>query len=212
MSRTAPNPYSVHPSVAHVQAILRNLETHSGKDLNGWIEVLQAKGPEDEKSRRTWLKEQGLGGSQAWFVAERSMGSSAHAFDDTPEGYLELAPRYVDLQYSAKKTSLRTLYDALLDLALALGKDVKACPCETIVPFYRTRVFAQLKPTTLTRIDLGLALGDPRSIQDPTGRLIDTGGFQKRDRLTHRIEVKTSTDIDSVLERWLRLAYERDAG
>lgn len=144
------------------------------------------------RSRVTWLKAQRLGGTQAGLVAQRSMGGTTHAFDDTPEGYLKLAPQYVDRQYAGKKAALRPLYDALLELALTLGRDVKACPCETIVPLFRNHVFAQIKPATLTRIDLGLALGDPRSLKDPAGCLLDTGGFNKKDRLTHRIEVKFS--------------------
>lgn len=211
MARQTVHPYSVHPSVAYVQSILRNLEANTGKDLDAWLKVLKAKGPKDTKARVAWLKEQGLGGTQAGFVAERSMGDSGHAFDDTPEGYLALAPTYVERQYAAKKAHLRPLYDTLLELALALGKDVKACPCETIVPLYRNHVFAQLRPTTLTRVDLGLALGDPAAVKEPSGRLIDTGGFQKKDRLTHRIEVKSSTDIDGFLKEWLRKAYARDA-
>ncbi|MBK6425355.1 MAG: hypothetical protein IPF82_03880 [Blastocatellia bacterium] len=50
------------------------------------------------------------------------------------------------------------LYEELLALGLSMGDDVKACPCKTIVPFYRKHVFAQIKPTTITRIDFGLAL------------------------------------------------------
>jgi hypothetical protein len=41
-------------------------------------------------------------------------------------------------------------------------------------------------------------------------RLIDTGGFEKKDRITRRIEVKSKADIDDELKRWLRKAYEGD--
>ena len=69
---------------------------------------------------------------------------------------------------------------------------------------YREHVFAQIKPTTNTRIDLGLALGDTKL----TGRLIDTGGFAKKDRITHRIEISTVKDIDAEVTRWLKRGYE----
>lgn len=211
MTKAVAQPYSVHPSVAHVQAILRNLERNSGRDLEAWITALGDADPGDEKARRAWLKDQGLGGAQALFVAERSLGGSAHAFDDTPEGYLRMAPQYVDRQYAGKKSALRPLYQALLEGALALGPEVKACPCQTVVPLFRQHVFAQIKPATLTRIDLGLALGNPAGVHDPSGRLLDTGGFKKRDRLTHRIEVRTPADLDDVLGRWLRTAFEGDS-
>jgi hypothetical protein len=87
-----------------------------------------------------------------------------------------------------------------------LGEDVRICPCKTIVPFYRRHVIAQIKPSTRTRIDFGLALGDTKA----TGRLIDTGGFAKKDRITHRIPITSSAEIDAELRRWLKVAYDRD--
>jgi len=109
--------------------------------------------------------------------------------------------------FSGGKAKLRPLYDALLKLGLKTGKEVKACPCTTIVPLYRNHVFAQIKPTTQTRIDMGFALGDMK----PTGRLIDTGGFAKKDRITHRIPITSKDDIDDEVKHWLKVAYDRDA-
>jgi hypothetical protein len=107
----------------------------------------------------------------------------------------------------SSKSELRPIYDALLKLGLKVGKDAKACPCRTIVPLYRNHVFAQIKPTTRTRIDLGLALGGMK----PKGRLIDTGGFAKKDRITHRIPIESVKNIDDEVKHWLKVAYERDA-
>jgi hypothetical protein len=45
----------------------------------------------------------------------------------------------------------------------------------------------------------------------PTGRLIDTGGFAKKDRITHRIPLESPADIDDEVKRWLKVAYDRDA-
>jgi len=98
------------------------------------------------------------------------------------------------------------LYDALLKLGLSMGKDAKACPCKTMVPLYRRHVFAQIKPTTRTRIDLGFALGS----RPPEGKLVDTGGFAKKDRITHRIPISSIAEIDDEVKRWLRLAYDED--
>ena len=66
---------------------------------------------------------------------------------------------------------------------------------------------SQIKPTTQTRIDLGFALKDLKA----TGRLIDTGGFAKKDRITHRIPITSVKDIDDEVKRWLKHAYELDA-
>ena len=87
--------------------------------------------------------------------------------------YLEQAERWVEDMFAGSKAGLRPLYDALIANGLSVAGDVKACPCKTIVPFYRNHVFAQIKPATRTRIDLGLALGKTKAPEapDPTRRL-----------------------------------------
>ncbi|HJW95468.1 MAG TPA: DUF5655 domain-containing protein [Thermoanaerobaculia bacterium] len=123
-----------------------------------------------------------------------------------PQLYLKQADEYVESMFSGAKAALRPLYDALYDLARSLGNDIKISPGKTIVPIYRHHVIAQIKPSTRTRIDFGLALGDTPA----KGRLIDTGGYAKKDRITHRIEVTSLDDIDDELKKWLKAAYARD--
>jgi hypothetical protein len=146
-----------------------------------------------------------LGTNSAWWLAERAEGKGTEVGD--PNAYLEAAEAYVEDMFSGGKAGLRPIYNRLLKMGLKLGKDAKACPCQTIVPLYRKHVFAQIKPTTQTRIDLGFALGDMKS----KGRLIDTGGFAKKDRITHRIPISCLADIDDEVKHWLKIAYERDA-
>jgi hypothetical protein len=139
-------------------------------------------------------------------LAERAEGKGAESSD--PDLYLKSAEQDVEKMFSGKKAALRPIYNALLKLGLKTGKEAKACPCQTIVPLYRNHVFAQIKPTTQTRIDMGFALGDMK----PTGRLIDTGGFAKKDRITHRIAISSLDDIDDEVTHWLKVAYDRDSG
>lgn len=198
--------YGVHPSVAMVQKAIDDLPSRTGRSLDSWIKFIKKSGPKTEKERREWLKtEHGLGTNYAWWLAERAEGKGGE--DGDPEAYLRAAEGYVEKMFAGPKSSLRPIYDALLKLGLALGKDVKACPCQTIVPLHRKHVFAQIKPTTQTRIDLGFALKDLKA----TGRLIDTGGFAKKDRITHRIPITSLADIDDEVKRWLKHAYELDA-
>lgn len=202
---THPAPYDLHPSVAHVQAILANFKAKTGHTLEEWVALLRREQPGDPKG---WLKTRGLGTNQAGFVLQRAGAAPAHAFDDTPEGYLAAAPGYVATQYGGKRAPLRPLFEQLVALARGVGSEVKICPCETIVPFYRNRVFAAVKPL-VSRLDLGLALGDPMGVQDPQGRLKDTGGFAKKDRITHQLEITSEADLKIALP-WLIRAYERD--
>ena len=127
-------------------------------------------------------------------------------FLESPEAYLKAAPGLMEAMFAGKE-SLRPIYDALLRICLAVGKDVTASPGKTIVPIYRNHVIAQIKPSTKTRIDLGLALGNMKTPK----RLIDTGGLQKKDRITRRIEVTEALDLDADLKRWLKTAYDLDA-
>src|SRR5438309_781979 len=69
------------------------------------------------------------------------------------------------------------------------------------------RWIAELKPATRTRIDLGFALGD----RPVVGRLIDTGGVRKKNRITRRIPITSLADIDDEVTRWLKTAYDLDA-
>lgn len=203
-----PSTYDLHPSVAYVQTVLANLAAKTGRDLAAWVRLARAEAPTETKARLAWLKAEGLGATQASLVAQRLAAKPGHAFDDTPEGYLGAAPGYVDAQYSGRKAALRPLFDRMVVQARSLGADVKVCPCETIVPFYRNRVFAQVKPFA-ARLDLGLALGDPAAVADPGGHLQDTGGFRKKDRITHKLALTDEGDLDLALP-WLKLTYERD--
>lgn len=206
---TAPaGSYDLHPSVAYVQAVLANLQAKTGRTATQWADLARAQGLAEAKAIQAWLKTQGLGGTQAGLIAQRAGATSGHAFDDTPEGYRAAAPGYVAGQYAGKKAVYRPLFERIVTLARSLGPDVKVCPCETLVPFYRNHVFAELKPLA-SRLDLGLALGDPTTVKDASGRLKDTGGFAKKDRITHKLEITGEADLQHVIP-WLERAYERD--
>src|SRR5260370_15476827 len=200
--------YGVHPSVAMVQKSLAQLKENTGRSLEEWIALVKKEGPKDEKSLREWLKKNHkLGMNSAGWIAERADGKGGDL--DTPEIYLKSAVRYVEGQYAGPKEKLRPIYEDLLTLAKLLGSDVKACPCKTIVPLYRNHVFAQIKPTTNSRIDLGFALTHYKGKLPK--RLIDTGGLAKKDRITHRIEITAAEQIDGDVKKWLKTAYDLDA-
>jgi hypothetical protein len=201
-----PSIYSVHPGVLTTQKWIASLKEKTGRSLDEWLALVNKKGPKDEAARRDWLKkEHDLGTNSAWWLAERSVGKGLEAGD--PELYLKAAEADVEAMFAGKRAALRPLYDALLKLGLAVGKDVKACPCKTIVPLYRNHVFAEIKPATNTRIDFGLALHDTEKTPK---RLVETGGFAKKDRITHRFEIAALGDIDADVNRWLKIAYDRD--
>ena len=197
--------YSVHPGVLMMQKWVGALKEKTGRSVDEWLRLVKKSGPLTEKERRDWLKsEHGLGTNEASWIAARAEGKGTETSDG--DEYLRAADKYVDKMYSGGKAGLRPIYDALLKLGLGLAKDVKACPCQTIVPIYRNHVIAQIKPTTQTRIDMGFALGGRKA----EGRLIDTGGYAKKDRITHRIPISSVNEIDAEVKKWLRVAYDAD--
>jgi hypothetical protein len=200
--------YSVHPGVAMMQRWIAELKPKTGRSLDEWLRHIKSSGPTDEKDCREWLKSAyGLGTNSAWWLAEKSFGNALGLADDSPATYLAACPGYVDHMYAGAKADLRPIHDRLVRLAKEIGDQVRVCPCTTIVPLYRHHVFAEIKPATNKRIDLGLALGE----EPFTARLLDTGGRAKKNRITHRVAITSLADIDLQVKRWLRDAYHRDA-
>lgn len=200
--------YDVHPGVAMVQKWIADLKEKTGRSLEEWKTFVKKEGPKDEKGQREWLKIQHkLGTNSAWWIAASVAGRESE--EDSPEKYLAAAPGYVDKQYSGKKEALRPIFKELLNLGKSMGSDVKACPCLTMVPLYRRHVFAQIKPTTNSRVDFGFALTHYKGKLPK--RLIDTGGLAKKDRITHRIEMTSVDQIDAEVKKWLKTAYDLDA-
>lgn len=198
-NRKPTSPYSVHPGVAMEASAVAGLKEKTGRTLDAWIALIRKSGPGGEKDRVSWLKEKHqLGTNYAKWLASRAEGTSLADYD--PDALVEA-------MYAGSKAPLRPIHDRLLALALALGKDVTVTPCSTIVPIRRRHVIAQIKPATNTRIDLGFALRDTK----PTRRLVDTGGFAKKDRITHRIPITSLDDVDAEVKAWMRKAYEMDA-
>ncbi|HEV1995638.1 MAG TPA: DUF5655 domain-containing protein [Candidatus Acidoferrum sp.] len=209
-AKTARTPlvYDIHPGVAMVQKWIAELKQKTGRSLEEWIAFARKEGPKDDLRRREWLKNKHkLGTNSAWWISERADGKGGE--EDSPEAYLKTAVLYVEEQYAGPKEKLRPIYDELLTLGKSIGSDVKACPCKTMVPLYREHVFAQIKPTTNSRIDLGFALTHHKGKLPK--RVIDTGGLSKKDRITHRIEITAAAQIDGEVKKWLKTAYDLDA-
>jgi hypothetical protein len=191
--------YTVHPAFAMEESGLVILKGRTGRTLEEWVRIVKKSGPATEKERIAWLKEaHGITTNYALWIAKRVDGDGSSAAYD-PDAMVEA-------MFAGKKAGLRPIYDRMLALAFGLGKDVRVSPCKTIVPFYRKHVFAQVKPTTNARIDVGFAFKDMKL----SGKLISTGGFEKGDRITHRIPVVSLNEIDTEVRKWLKHAYEMD--
>ncbi len=194
---SAKSRFAVHPAVKHQEAIERNLKERTGKSLPEWVALVKKSGPKGEKERSAWLKKKyGLGMTSSNIIAGRAAGKKLEYKPDASVKGL----------FAGKRAGLKPVYDRLMKIGMALGKEVTATPCKTFVPLRRRYVFAQIKPSTNTRIDLGLALGRTKVPK----RLLSTGGLEKGDRITHRIPLTSVKEIDDEVKRWMKKAYELD--
>jgi len=199
--------YSPHPSLEYARNVIAKMEKNTGRRLDDWVELARAKGPKTDEKRREWLrKTHGLGTNHAGWISERSFGKGEELIDEAR--YLEQAEQYVEDLFSGARAGLRPIYDELLAVVFALGRDIRVSPCQTFVPVFRKFAIAQIKPSTRTRVDLGLALG--RFGGKLPKRLIDTGGAAKKDRITHRIELSSREQVEGDAVKWLETAYELD--
>ncbi len=199
--------YAIHPSVPYQQAIVANMAEKTGKSLDEWLSELEQQKIAELKPALAWLKQHGkLGATTAGIIAKTLVNGKA---DHQPDAYLAKAPQLVEAMYSGKKASLVPIHNALIELVQDLGM-VKISPCKTIVPCYRNHVFAEIKPATQKRVDLGLALKGCNLEIPP--QVVDTGGLAKGDRITHRIPLTSPEQVGSNVEKWLKIAWNLDAG
>jgi predicted transport protein len=181
-------------------AIRSNMKEKTGKTLEQWVKLVKKDGPADPKSWRGWLKSaHGLGHVTAGVVAMEAQGKDRIGVYEKPD-------ELVDAMYSGPKADLRPIHDALVKVASKLGKDVQVSPCKTYVALRRKKQFAIVKPSTKTRVDLGLCLPDI----EPEGRL-EPAKSAGSDRVTHHIKLESAKEIDAEVKRWLKAAYEASA-
>jgi len=179
-------------------AVVANLPVKTGRRLEAWAKIVRSQGPQRFMERVKWLKaEHGLGHVQAQMVAWEADRGLAAALARDPSDL-------VDAQYAGAKAALRPIHDRLVEAAQALGQDVRVEARQTYVSLARTRQFAVVAASTLTRLDLGLRLADA-----PAGsRLLPAGSFGSGNT-THKVALTTLTDVDADVLDWLRAAYEQ---
>ena len=200
----APPAYDVHPGVAMVQKFVAELPGKTGKTLEAWGAVVDAQDFDTAAEKRDFLrKKHGFGTNAAAWIVEYTDDNPT--WDADPDSYLACAATFVDDMYSGDREHLRPIFEKLVEVGRALGDDVKVCPCKTMVPLYRGRVFAEIKPSTKTRLDLGLALTPDVPGQGKLKR--NEQRIKKGDRLTHVISLEKLGDLTADARKWLAAAY-----
>lgn len=200
--------FDVHPGVAMVQKWVAELPEKTGRTFDEWTALVKKLKLPTAKEKREHLKaEYGLGTVAAGWLVEATDGTAT--WDADPDSYLRAADGYVTAMYAGAKAHLFPIFERLIDAGRSLGDDVTVCPCKTMVPLYRSRVFAEIKPTTRTRVDLSLALGE---LPESGVLKINEQRVKKGDRLTHVIALASPKDVTAEVKKWLKAAYTRVGG
>lgn len=173
--------------------MISNLHTNTGKSLDEWIGIVNARGFAKHGEVMAFLKgEHGLTHGFANLIAHKAKGSDAGSAADAGD--------LVERQYVGKE-HFRPVYERLLADILSFGPDIEVAPKNTYVSLRRSKQFAILNPATKTRFEVGINLKG----RSPAGRL---EAEKPNAMCSHKITLSGTDDIDAEVMSWLRQAYE----
>lgn len=175
-------------------SIQARLVRQTGHDVEWWnARVAEQASLGDEAALRAWLTDQGVTGYQQMLLVHERFGY--------PDFLLASADDLIEAQY-ADRPALRPILDAVIALASDFGEiDVQARKTYTSL-YTPRRAFAAVRPTTKTRVDLGLRIDGVA----PGGRLLD-GSKTAGGSVNLRVPLATVDDLDDEAADLLRRAY-----
>lgn len=175
-----------------IETMVKNIEATTGKTVQDWTTLARRSGFQKHGQIVTWLKsEHQIGHAYANYIALQTI-----KVDEPRIGEDEIA-----VLFAGPKSSLRPIYDKVIEIVTKFGPDVEIAPKKAFVSLRRSKQFGLLKPSTATRLDLGLIL---RGVK-PAGRLEASGSFNAM--FTHRVRINSMKDVDGELKGWLKQAY-----
>lgn len=179
-----------------LQTMIDNMPEKTGKSLSDWFKFIGEKKLEKHGDIMKLLKTEH--GVTHGFANTITLLYRDQLNDEAPTD-----ESMVDSMYAGPKAGLKPIYEAILAGVSAFGQDLEIAPKKTYVSLRRSKQFAIVKPSTKTRIDLGLNLkGD-----EPAGRLEDDKVFSGM--CSHSVRLTSVDDVDAELLAWLRQAYDR---
>lgn len=173
-----------------------NLTETTGRTLDEWIAIAR-QAPDRSYSRITsWLREEhDLRHGHANLLAIQVLAPGTASVADALDNMHRL-----DSQYSGKE-HLQPVYDRLIEIAIGFTDDVDVITKRNYVSLRRRKQFAIIKPSTKTRLDLGLCM---RGVE-AAGRLEPSGSFSSM--ASHRVRITSLDEVDDEVVLWLRLAH-----
>jgi Family of unknown function (DUF5990)/Domain of unknown function (DUF5655) len=176
----------------------RLLESRTGQGVAAWNERIAAGSPANragEPALRKWLSSEGVTGYAQALLVWENFGYPGFLVADAEE--------LIDKQY-ADRPRLRPVFDAVLAALPALPGPVTVQARGTLVSLVSPRrTFAVLKPTTKSRVDLGLRLDRTQ----PEGRIQPARDLGQA---TVRIPLTAPGEVDDEVLAWLTQAYDQN--
>ena len=178
------------------QTMINNMPEKTGKSLNEWFEIIATVGPEKHGEIMKLLKGEhevthGFANTIS-ILYRQELAGGAPSEDDL-----------VAAQYAGGKAGLKPIYDAVITAVSQFGSDVEIAPKKSYVSLRRNKQFAIVKPSTKTRVDLGLNLKGT----EPTDRLETDKVFGGM--CSHRVQLTSADLVDAEVIAWLQAAYEQ---
>ena len=174
-----------------LQTMINNMPEKTGKSLEEWKAILSKKAFTKHSEGVKYLK-------QEHGVTHGFANTIVTLAKDDKKAPEDL----VTNQYNSKE-HLFPIYEKIVAAVKEFGEDVRITPKKTEVSLDRKKKFAVVKPSTKTRIDLGLKLKG----KEITDRLENSGPFGTM--CTHRVKLTEVNEVDAELVAWLKEAYEK---
>ncbi len=174
---------------------VRLLEEQTGQGLAYWKARIRKEAPADEKGLKSWLAGLGVRGYPKQLLVMERLGY--------PDFLTASADDLIDAQY-ADRRHLRPIYRAIVAAARQCGDIVVQARKGYVSLETGKRVFARVRATTKTRVDLGLRLQGVRA----DGRLRPS---RMHETMPFQIELTHARELDSEAKQWLRRAYRDSA-
>jgi hypothetical protein len=174
-------------------AMIANFKDRTGKSLEQWIAIAKNSGVAKHGEIVKILKaDHGMTHGYANLVAHKTLKSDAGSIGATTD--------LVAAQYAGDKAALKPIYNALIKAAKSCGA-VEIAPKKAYVSLRRSKQFAIIKPSTRTRVDLGLNMKS----EPAEGRLEKSGSFNAM--VSHRVRLEKTTDVDKDVKAWIKKAW-----
>lgn len=180
------------------------LKRQTGQGVDDWNVRIKETGITSRDELQLWLKTRNINGyAQQLLIMERF---------GYPDFLLKTAEELVADQF-ADREHLRPVFNEVIEAGVGIAQQglVEVQARKSFVTLRtRRRKFAMVKPTTRTRVDLGLRIVDLNGSHERFAGRLQSAKLLRDDTMTHRIPLARLEDVDDEVSYWLAVAYEQN--